>query len=77
MIVHYKRNKHTACFYTNNTADRVRPQPIERPHGPFASCEDCPYASHGFMCYGKEGDCLRTDMEKIHERGRKKKQCVQ
>lgn len=43
------------------------------------------YASHGFMCYGKEGELpssnfsnyYQTDMEKIHEKGRKKKQCVQ
>ena len=76
MVVHYKRNKSPACFYTDNAMLRARPEQIECPRGPFESCGDCPYASHGFMCYGKDGDCLRTDMNKIHEKGRKKKPCV-
>lgn len=74
MIVHYKRNKHTACFYSDNTVERVKAAQIEKIRGPFESCGDCPYVSQGFICFGKEGDCLKTDMAKIN---RRKKQCTQ
>lgn len=68
MLVSYKRNKKTT-FYSSNTLEtigRVKPDP--RPSGPFASCGDCPYASHGFVCYGAEGDCIRTDLRKSDEK---------
>ena len=32
-------------------------------------CRDCPYPSPGFICYGKDGSCMRTEVE---ERSRKK-----
>lgn len=77
MLLHYRKNNQHACYDLNNPPTAMGLTPESRPHGPFESCGDCPYASHGFMCYGKEGDCLRTDMQKIHDKGRKKKPCVQ
>ena len=35
-------------------------------------CSDCPYPSPGFICYGKDGSCMRTEVEEIEERSRKK-----
>ena len=71
MLVHYKRNKQTACYDSNNLSTVGRIPPAERPRGPFQSCGSCPYPSHGFFCYSSEGDCLRTDMEKIHRKNKK------
>ena len=28
-------------------------------------CEGCPYPGHGFICWGPDGGCLRSEMEKI------------
>ena len=33
-----------------------------------ARCKDCPHASHGFICWHRDGSCLLMDMEKIKER---------
>ncbi|WP_312644560.1 hypothetical protein [Hydrogenoanaerobacterium sp.] len=68
MLVRYKRNKRYACYDTESLVPRGRPEIPPRPHGPFASCGACPYASHGFVCYGKEGECLRTDMNRLDRR---------
>ncbi|WP_320928357.1 hypothetical protein [Hungatella sp.] len=70
MLIYYKKNGQRACYDSENQPSISGLGTEPRPYGPFKSCGDCPYASHGFMCYGKEGDCLRTDMEKIHEKGR-------
>ena len=29
-------------------------------------CKDCPYPRHGFLCWGADGTCLRTRMNKIN-----------
>lgn len=29
-------------------------------------CKDCPYPHHGFLCWGADGTCLRTRMNKIN-----------
>lgn len=63
----YKRNGQLA-WASDVQTPHGKPEPIQRPCGPFESCGDCPYPTHGFLCYGKEGDCLRTDMNKIHQR---------
>ncbi|MPN33643.1 hypothetical protein SDC9_181133 [bioreactor metagenome] len=68
MLVRYKRNKQTACYDSDNLATLGRTSPDERPYGPFPSCGNCPYPSHGFTCYSSEGDCLKTDMQKIAKR---------
>lgn len=31
-------------------------------------CEGCPYPHHGFICWGKDGSCMRTDVEELTER---------
>ena len=31
-------------------------------------CADCPYPSHGFVCWRKGGECMRTDLQRIEER---------
>ena len=74
MTVRYKRNRSPACYYEMNPSSAEKPEQIQRPCGPFKSCGDCPYATHGFLCYSREGDCLKTDMEKLI---RRKKSCVQ
>ena len=30
----------------------------------FARCEGCPYPAHGFLCWGEDGRCLRTILER-------------
>ncbi|MFD1402195.1 hypothetical protein [Robinsoniella peoriensis] len=68
MLVRYKRNKQTACYDSNNLVTVGKIPSAERPRGPFQSCGSCPYPSHGFICYSSEGDCLRSDMQKIAKR---------
>lgn len=74
MLVRYKRNKKPACYDSDVLITTGRIPPDERPHGPFKSCGNCPYPSHGFICYGSEGDCLKTDMQRIHNRNKQKKE---
>lgn len=46
----------------------------EPPKKPICSrydrCKDCPYPSHGFICWSKDEDrCMRTDVQKqIHRK---------
>lgn len=35
-----------------------------------ARCLGCPYPSHGFLCWGRDGGCLRTRMADIRGRER-------
>lgn len=74
MLVHYKRNKKLACYDSDALITTGRIPPDERPHGPFKSCGNCPYPSHGFICYSSEGDCLKTDMQRIHNKNKPKKE---
>ena len=30
-------------------------------------CADCPYPSHGFVCRGKDGECMRSRINKIND----------
>lgn len=30
----------------------------------FSRCEGCPYPAHGFQCWGEDGRCLRTMLER-------------
>ena len=32
----------------------------------FALCQDCPYPSHGFICWSDSKECLRTLMRDIY-----------
>ena len=75
MLVHYKKNRKPACYDSDSLVSVEKVLTEKRPNGPFKSCGECPYASHGFICYSREGDCLRTDMQKINQR--RKKLCEQ
>ena len=30
------------------------------------SCEGCPYPANGFLCWGKDGKCLRSEMRRLN-----------
>jgi len=64
MLVHYKKNRKPACYDSDSLVSVGKILPDEHPRGPFKSCGNCPYPSHGFICYSLEGDCLRTDMQR-------------
>lgn len=76
MLVKYKRNKKTAYYSPETLARAGKPEPIRRPDGPFPSCGECPYASHGFVCYSREGDCMRTDLRRLDKRRKKEKEAT-
>ena len=73
MLVAYKRNKHRVCYDFNAHTSKST---FEHPKiiGPFQSCADCPYPSHGFICYTREGDCMRTDMQRLARSNKQKKE---
>ncbi len=71
MLIKYKKNKRIACYDSDSLVSGNKAKVEPRPHGPFLSCGDCTYPSHGFMCYSSEGDCLRTYMKKINQRKEK------
>lgn len=65
MLVHYRRNKESAFYDSDQLQTVGRPDPPQQLRRPFASCGDCPYPSHGFQCYTAEGDCLKTHLQKL------------
>lgn len=36
-------------------------------------CKGCPYPSHGFICWHDENKCLKTEMERISKKERKRR----
>ena len=45
-------------------------EPLPRPIcSDMPRCKDCPYPAHGFVCWRDEKNCLRTEVETIHQRG--------
>ena len=34
-------------------------------------CEGCPFPSHGFLCQGGDGECMRTRLMKLSDREEK------
>ena len=47
-----------------NFAPGYAPEPEQKPVcRQFSRCEDCPYPSHGFLCWSSEDDCMRTRMK--------------
>ena len=34
----------------------------------YEQCDGCNYPAHGFICWHRDGTCLKTDMEEIEER---------
>ena len=45
---------------------------VERAEAPVCrrskQCKDCTHARHGFICWHRDGTCLKTDMEKIEKK---------
>jgi len=37
------------------------------------NCEGCPYPGSGFICWGEDGDCMRTRMEKLQNKEEEQK----
>ena len=66
MLVRYKKN---GCPYLHDTENiPIQKQATEEKFNkPFESCGSCNYASHGFLCFREEGDCLKTDLEKCQK----------
>ena len=71
MLITYKLNGKPACYDPDNSMIVSRPKPEPRLSGPFVSCGDCPYISQGFICFSKEGDCMRTYMQNIWMKNRR------
>lgn len=46
------------------------PRPVCRM---FDRCEGCPYPAHGFVCWGPDESCLRSEMEKIYTQKKEEK----
>ncbi len=40
----------------------------------FDRCNGCPYPAHGFICWVRDGDCIRQTMRRIH--GIQEENCV-
>lgn len=75
MVVWYRKNGMAACYVKDEKNGESGPYgipPPQPPQGPFEKCAGCPYPSHGFICYSKDGSCLRTEIDKITKRSRKK-----
>ena len=36
-------------------------------------CRGCPYAGVGFICWDQDGNCMRTDVEKINGKSRSRR----
>lgn len=58
------KRRRTPLFPPGNSPDA--PEPVVCTL--FERCKGCPYPGHGFICWGKDGSCLRTIMEKVYER---------
>ena len=71
MIVRYKKNGKSSCYDTGDLMTVEKKTAVKRFCGPFKSCGECPYPSHGFICFRAEGNCLRTDVEKMKQRKNK------
>ncbi len=37
----------------------------------YERCRDCPYPRHDFLCWSKDGECLRDAVKKIEEKEKK------
>ena len=42
--------------------------PEELPPLSPARCAGCPYPGHGFLCWGRDGGCLRTRIKTMEEK---------
>lgn len=40
--------------------------PQAPPERPAARCRGCPYPAHGFICWSRDGDCMRQRIARIN-----------
>lgn len=66
MIVYYKKNKSPACYDSDSLITKGKISSDEKIQLPFKSNGNYLYSSHGSICYRSEGNCLKTDMQRIH-----------
>ena len=59
-------------FHKNTAPAEVRMEYEKPVCSQSERCKDCPYPAHGFVCWHDEGNCLRTEMEKIAEKEKKR-----
>ena len=62
----------------NSKPNRTRPEyrshtgPPARTQKPVCTasplCEGCPFPSHGFLCQGVDGECMRTRLMKLSKK---------
>ena len=60
-------------FHKNTAPAEVRMEYEKPVCSQSERCKDCPYPAHGFVCWHDEGNCLRTEMEKIAEKEKKRR----
>ena len=60
-------------FHKNTAPEEVRMEYEKPVCTQSKQCEGCPYPSHGFVCWHDEDSCLRTEMEKIAEKEKKRR----
>ena len=62
----------TSLFHKNPAPNEAR-MTFEKPVcRDSPRCKDCPYPAHGFVCWHDEDQCLRTEMEKIYRKEKRK-----
>lgn len=67
----FKKNKETWISGMGNALPKESPAV---PRGPFAQCGNCPYARHGFVCWHKEGGCMKTDVRELAQRQQRERE---
>ncbi len=72
----YFAEENTMSNYSIRKSRRdAQEQPAEPSTQPvctrYERCRDCPYPRHGFLCWSKDGECLRDAVKKIEEKEKK------
>jgi hypothetical protein len=50
----------------------IPPEPEAVESDRFERCDGCPYPRHGLFCWTDSETCLRTEMEEIYDRSRRR-----
>jgi len=61
----YGTQQRTSRLFAPGTPTEYSEKPVCRRS---ERCKGCPHARHGFICWHKDGTCLKTDMEKINSK---------
>lgn len=65
----WSRYKALRLFQVSCTPGYSQEPPPKPVCSRFARCTGCPYPAHGFLCWTRDGECLRTRVEQIDQRG--------